>query len=128
MRNLIRAVDVVLALPVMAVDRRWRRLGDMAAGTLVIHLSPPRDDEEVRLGRIPPSWGPREIVVAESLLRRAPRMEPARAQEMAEKLLGWIARQEREFVAAAGESASLEHRDGSDRVALLGRLLQAETG
>ena len=56
-------------------------------------------------------------------------MEPHRAQEQAQRLLGWIARQEAEFVAQAGESENVAAlTDTTDRVALLRRLLQAEPG
>lgn len=124
-RNLIRAVDVAFGLPVMAIDRRSRRLGDMAAGTLVIHERPPGDGEEVAIGRLPAGWGAREVVVVESFLRRADRMEPWRAQKLAEKLLGWIAREKSDFVAAAGEDETLaDLSPGDDRVGLLRRLLQ----
>lgn len=128
-RNLVRAVDVFFGLPAMAVDRRSRRLGDMAAGTLVVHERPPGAGDEVALGRLPAGWGAREVVVVESFLRRAGRMEHRRAQELAERLLGWIAREHGEFVAAAGESQILAGLlPGDDRVALLQRLLQAEAG
>ncbi|HEX9735176.1 MAG TPA: RDD family protein [Thermoanaerobaculia bacterium] len=128
-RNLIRALDLVFGLPAMAVDRRSRRLGDMAAGTLVVHERPPGAGDEVALRRLPAGWGAREVVVAESFLRRADRMEPRRAQELAGKLLGWIAREESELVAAAGEPEVLAGLSpGEDRVALLRRLLRAEGG
>ena len=128
MRNLVRAVDVVFGLPAMAVDGRARRLGDMAAGTLVVHQRQPSDDDEVELRRVPASWGARELVVVESFLRRAPRMEPPRAQALADKLLRWIERREGAFVAAAGESEVLASlRPEHDRVALLRRLLEAKT-
>jgi uncharacterized RDD family membrane protein YckC len=118
-RNLIRALDLVFGLPAMAVDRRSRRLGDMAPGA----------GDEVALRRLPAGWGAREVVVAESFLRRADRMEPRRAQELAGKLLGWIAREESELVAAAGEPEVLAGLSpGEDRVALLRRLLRAEGG
>lgn len=126
MRNLIRAVDLVFGLAFMAVDARSRRLGDMAGGTLVVHQHPPGDAEDVRLGRLPPGWGAREVVVVESFLRRTARMEPQRAQAMAGKLLSWIARQEKEFVEAAGETETIAGlAPATDRVALLRRLLQA---
>lgn len=126
-RNLIRAVDVAFGLPAMAVDRRSRRLGDMAAGTLVIHERAPGAGDEVALGRMPAGWGAREVVVVESFLSRAERMEHYRAQKLAEKLLGWIAREESEFVAAAGEGEILAGLlPGDDRVAYLQRLLRAE--
>lgn len=127
-RNLIRVVDLAFGLAVMAVDGRSRRLGDIAGGTLVIHQRPPGDAEDVRLGRLPPGWGAREVVVVESFLRRAPRMEPQRAQAMAEKLLRWIARRNPELVEAAGESENVAGLAAkTDRVGLLRRLLKVDT-
>lgn len=124
-RNLIRAIDLVLGLPCMAVDRQSRRLGDLAAGTLVIHQRAPGLGEEIHLGRQPPGWSAREIVVVESFLRRAPRMAPEQAQDLAEKLLGWIATRQEAFVEEAGERENIQQMSQKmDRVALLRRLLE----
>ena len=120
-RNLLRSVDVIVGLPWMAWDRRARRLGDLAGGTLVVHDRPPLAGEELRLGRLPASWGAREIVVVESFLRRAGGMEPQRARAMAERLLAWIEREEPAFVAEA-EAA----QGGGDPVTVLSRLLAVE--
>ncbi len=126
MRNLLRAVDVVYGLPVMAFDARSRRLGDMAAATLVIHDRPPEAGTEWVLGEIPPGWGGREVAVVESFLGRATLMEPERVRMLAEKLLAWIERREGEFVAQAGFGEGLEPRPpGAEPVDLLRRLLAA---
>lgn len=128
-RNLIRAVDIVFGLACMAIDHRSRRLGDMAAGTLVIHQRAPGEDEEIHLGRLPEGWSGREIVVVESFLRRASRMEPEIAQGLADKLLRWITAQQEAFVEEAGERQVIEQMTPEiDRVALLRRLLQAAPG
>lgn len=124
-RNLIRPVDLVFGLACMAIDHRSRRLGDLAAGTLVIHQRTPGENEEVRLGRLPEGWSGREIVVVESFLCRAPRMEPEIAQGLAERLLRWIAARQEAFVEQAGEREVIEQMNSEmDRVALLRRLLQ----
>ncbi len=95
-RNFLRGFDLFIGLPLMAVDRRARRLGDLVAGTLVVHHREPRG-EETQLGRHPAAWGGREIAVVESFLRRVPTMERARAQAMADELLRWIESREPEF-------------------------------
>jgi uncharacterized RDD family membrane protein YckC len=94
-RNVLRTFDLFVGLPIMAVDRRCRRLGDAVAGTLVVHDREGR--AEVELGRQPSSWGPREVAVVESFLRRAPWMEPRRAQQLGAQLLRWIRRREPEL-------------------------------
>jgi len=117
-RNFLRTFDVFIGLPIMAVDRRSRRLGDSVAGTLVVHDR--EGPEEVELGRHPPSWGSREVAVVESFLRRAPWMEPQRAEQLGARLLRWIRRQEPEFweQAVGGDETA-----AGDRVALLRKAL-----
>jgi uncharacterized RDD family membrane protein YckC len=104
-RNLIRTVDVLVGLPVMAIDRRARRPGDFVAGTLVVHDRELRAGELHHLGRLPTGWGAREIAVVESFLRRAALMEEERARRLASQLLAWIDRQQPEFLPAAWASA-----------------------
>ena len=89
-RNFIRTFDILIGIPIMVIDRRARRLGDLVAGTLVVHH---RDDpaEPAQLQRHPEAWGPREIAVVESFLRRAEALEPATAHRLAQDLLRWIA-------------------------------------
>lgn len=84
-RNVLRAVDIVVGVPLMAADPLSRRLGDRLAGTLVLHDRAP--EAEVTLGRIPPGWGPREVAVAESYLRRSGEMSPGRSRYLARRLL-----------------------------------------
>lgn len=100
LRNLLRAADLLpnlyaLGLVVMGRDRRFRRLGDLVAGTIVvmeerhdvgesIHIHPVPSPFE--LGALPqriPLSGD-EIEALEIYLRRVPRLHPARATELAE--------------------------------------------
>ncbi|MCP4656427.1 MAG: RDD family protein [bacterium] len=103
-RNFVRSIDLAIGLPMMAVDRRARRLGDFIAGTLVVHHRDP-SMEEVRLRRLPAGWGAREIAVVESFLGRAAIMETARAWSLATQLLDWIDQQEPDFLAADWKSS-----------------------
>ncbi len=89
LRNLLRPVDMMVGLPFMAVDDLSRRLGDRVAGTLVIH-DRPQEAQDVSLGRIPAPWDARRVAIAESFLRRASGMDPARAQALATRLLRLI--------------------------------------
>jgi uncharacterized RDD family membrane protein YckC len=125
-RNLLRTLDLALGLPSIAIDSRSRRLGDLAAGTLVVHER--SGDGETVLKSPPASWGAREITVVESFLSRAAEMEGPRAQRLATQLLRWILREEPAFVAAedmtTAEGMTTEDRDP---VAALRHLLEAET-
>ncbi len=125
-RNVLRGLDLITGLPAMAMDRRCRRLGDMVAGTVVVHHREPQGEaEEVRLQRLPASWGTREIVVMESFLRRANRLVPARAAAMAGQLLEWLEREEPELVAAA--ETELTDLAQTDPILMLRRIFAAET-
>lgn len=100
LRNLLRAADLLpnlyaLGLVVMGRDRKFRRLGDMVAGTIVvveerhevddpIHIHPTPSPFELAAlpQRIPLSGD--ELEALEIYLRRVPRLHPARATELAE--------------------------------------------
>lgn len=63
-RNLIRPVDFLpffygLGVLVMFADRRSRRLGDLAAGTLVVREGPALSLEELARGAVPATVPPR---------------------------------------------------------------------
>lgn len=88
-RNFIRTFDVLIGVPLMIIDRRSRRLGDMLAATLVVHEQNVTE-QPVQLRRYPPSWGGREVAVVEGFLSRVPFLEGDRAQQMADQLLVWI--------------------------------------
>ncbi len=120
-RNFLRSFDYFIGLPLMAVDRHARRLGDLVAGTLVVHHRRSAEGE-VELGRLPASWGAREVVVVESFLRRASAMETQRAERLAARLLDWIERREPDFWAAIEPTAA-----AGGRVAALRQALEATT-
>lgn len=106
-RNLIRTLDLLVGIPMMAIDHQRRRLGDLVAATLVVHLDP--GAEEIELGNYPESWGGREIAVVENFLRRADGLETSKAEAMAQQLWEWMVRREPEFVATL--DASIPHLD-----------------
>ncbi len=95
-RNFLRALDLLVGIPLMAIDRQSRRLGDLVAGTLVVHH---RDEgaTAIQLGRHPMGWGAREVSVLEAFLNRAENLENAAADDLASRLLSWIATTEPEF-------------------------------
>lgn len=110
-RNLLRAIDALVGPLLMVIDRRYRRLGDWAASTLVVHDAEKHDEGEVRLGAVPAGWGAREVAVVESFLRRAPRMEPAVEERLGRRLLQWIERGEPGFVARLEEHPDAPGRE-----------------
>jgi uncharacterized RDD family membrane protein YckC len=108
LRNLLRAADFLpagyaIGLVVMGRDPRFRRLGDLAAGTIVVaeqrhavadplRLVPPPTDAELRRlpQRVPLSG--EELDAVELFLRRVPVLSPARADELAELVAPVFAR------------------------------------
>ena len=96
LRNCVRSVDLLVGVPLMAIDPLARRLGDRLAGTLVIQTR--AREPEVVVHRFPAGWGGKEVAVLESFLRRAPELEPARAESMARHLLACIERDDRSLL------------------------------
>jgi uncharacterized RDD family membrane protein YckC len=113
LRNLLRSADLLptvsilglygVGLVVMGRDPRFRRLGDLAAGTIVIieerrhvagplRLEPPPTAAELRglPQRLPLSGD--ELDAVELFLRRADRLSPARELELAELVAPIFAR------------------------------------
>jgi hypothetical protein len=118
-RNLVRSIDLLVGVLLMAFDPLSRRLGDRLAGTLVIHDRPP--EVGPLLGRVPPGWGARELAAVEALLARAGTIEdPALVRRMAERVLDRIRRD------APGLLAGVD--TGADPLAAIRQALQVETG
>ena len=95
-RNLVRAIDIIIALPLMAFDPLSRRLGDQLAGTLVLHRATKQAIPTLR--RMPTGWGARHIAVLESFLFRFGELEPSRADALAYQLISLIERDDPAFL------------------------------
>ena len=118
-RNLVRSLDLLFGVPLMALDPLSRRLGDRLAGTLVVH-DRGREAAPV-LGRVPPGWGPRELAAVESFLARARTLEDtAGTWAMADRILDRIRRDAPELLAGVDARR--------DPVAALRQALQVEEG
>lgn len=90
-RNLVRSLDLVFGIPLMAIDPLARRLGDRLAGTLVVHER--RVEATPLIGRVPPGWGPREVAAVEAFLARSQDFdESVRTYEMADRILDRLRR------------------------------------
>jgi uncharacterized RDD family membrane protein YckC len=96
LRNLVRPVDILIGLPLMALDPLARRLGDRLGGTLVVHRRPVRGGPG--LGRIPRGWSHREVAVAESLLARQGEMEILQSRSIALRLIELVRQAEPELL------------------------------
>ena len=100
LRNLLRGADWlpafnVVGLTVMAFDSRFRRLGDMVAGTMVVseersrigaalQINPPPTPEELEWIPASARLDGSELDALELYLRRVGTLSPARESELAE--------------------------------------------
>lgn len=92
-RNLVRSLDLVFGVPLMAIDPLSRRLGDRLGGTLVVHERRTEPSSALLLGRVPPGWGAREVAAVESFLARARGLEnEIHVYEMADRILDRLRR------------------------------------
>lgn len=108
LRNLVRAADwlpvgYVTGLVVMGLDRRFRRLGDMVAGTMVIaeqrsrvgtaiRIGPPPTEQELLAIPARPGLEGADLEALELYLRRVGTLSPARESELAEIVAPMYAR------------------------------------
>jgi uncharacterized RDD family membrane protein YckC len=97
-RNLLRVVDALplfygTGLVAMLLDRDFRRLGDLAAGTLVIHAPPPRAPRTLPVRAPQPPPQPLDPEMQQAVLDYAERcsgLSSARRAELAGVLMaGW---------------------------------------
>ena len=94
-RNLLRVVDFLplfygLGLISTLMDRDFRRLGDLAAGTLVIHAEPGRQKHPMPQATPEPPPQGLSLDTQQAILafaERAHRLSPARREELARTLL-----------------------------------------
>jgi uncharacterized RDD family membrane protein YckC len=108
LRNLLRAADFLpfgyaIGVLVAAVDPRFRRLGDLAAGTMVVVerrqpvlpavvIKPPVQARELEAIPQRPLLSQEELEAIELFLRRASNLNPSREQELAELVAPVFAR------------------------------------
>lgn len=96
-RNLLRVVDFLplfygAGLASTLVDRDFRRLGDLAAGTLVVHVEPRSPRGEVPHHEPLPPPRPLALETQQAILdfaERSSRLSPQRREELAEAL-SWL--------------------------------------
>lgn len=93
-RNLLRVVDALplfygVGLVSVLMDRDFRRLGDLAAGTLVLHAerrAPPRALPDTPPGQIPSGFALETQQAILAFVERGRRLSPERRIELAEIL------------------------------------------
>jgi uncharacterized RDD family membrane protein YckC len=126
LRNLLRAADILpkwysVGAVAMAGDRRFRRLGDRVAGTMVIVeerrqvaapvlIHPPPTPEEIESFAQRPRLSVVELEALELFLRRRNTLGPAREHELAEMI-----------APSYSKRLGLRYRDPSRFLALLYR-------
>ena len=95
-RNLLRALDFLplfysTGLISMLIDRDFRRLGDLAAGTLVVYADGPRVDRQIPEQPPRAPAGRLDTDLQQAILdfaERSPRLSRARCAELAELAVG----------------------------------------
>ncbi|MFL6193045.1 MAG: RDD family protein [Thermoanaerobaculia bacterium] len=116
-RNLVRSLDILIGVVLIAIDPLSRRLGDRLAGTLVVHDR--RPEALPVLGRVSPGWGPRELAAVESFLARADALEDrVLSWQLADRILDRIRRDAPELLAGVDTR--------TDPVAAIRQALQVE--
>jgi uncharacterized RDD family membrane protein YckC len=95
-RNLVRTLDLVFAIPLLILDREGRRLGDHLARTRVVHLD--RQSSAIGVRRIPAGWTSERVAVVENLLSRATSLDTDRATILAERVLAVVASDDPAFL------------------------------
>lgn len=93
-RNIFRLVDslpmlYLVGLTTSLLTREHVRLGDLAAGTLLVHDAPPAADSLATIGRLAGAsrHDPKLLDVAASVLARWGELEPARRAALARRVL-----------------------------------------
>lgn len=123
LRNLLRAVDFLplfylLGGVCILVRADFRRPGDLVAGTLVVYREERLRPQAPTQG---PAWAPQtplnwaQQVAVLALAERAPRITPARFEELAGKLVAWLPL---DAAATAGGSAPASATPGERLLAL----------
>ncbi|MCU0224389.1 MAG: RDD family protein [Acidobacteria bacterium] len=109
-RNLLRPIDFLPAaygvgLVVMFLNRHQKRLGDLAAGTVVVREA--RRVAALDSHRWPERFRPQDVALLEGFLARSASLLPDRREQLASQLLLWLRRDHAEFVGAIplGETA-----------------------
>lgn len=85
LRNVMRLADMLpigyaVGLASMMLDRQFRRLGDLAAGTIVIYRDPPRTASKARRANLPAARAPAIALTA---------LEQRAVLDFAERRVGW---------------------------------------
>ncbi len=97
-RNLLRPPDIVAGVVVMFASAQAKRLGDLAAGTVVIR----EDDVEVLAPRVfPRGFRPADVALVERWFESAPSLAPERRHALAAGLLDRLLRDYPELAATA---------------------------
>ncbi len=112
-RNVLRIVDLFpstysVGLVVMLFNRRGQRLGDLAAGTVVVRELPTRSGP--RPSRFPVGASPEDIALIEDFVARGPSLADTRRRGLAMGMVAWLDSNFPGFLAPASEGEEEEAR------------------
>lgn len=104
-RNLLRVIDFLpmfygSGILVMLSTGRGQRIGDLAAGTLVVSIAAARR----RTRTWPPGFQGKDVQLVERWFDQRATLTPKRRQELALELVGWLRR-------THADALPLDHRD-----------------
>lgn len=94
-RNLLRPIDTLggglIGLLVGLLTARHQRLGDLAAGTVVVHAPELREARSTP-ARWPDGIGPDDVALVEAWFDREPILAEAARDDLATRMLAWVER------------------------------------
>jgi uncharacterized RDD family membrane protein YckC len=94
-RNLLRPIDTLggglIGLLVGLLTKRHQRLGDLAAGTVVVH-APDLREARATPARWPDGISPDDVALVEAWFDREPILADAARDAIAARMLGWVER------------------------------------
>lgn len=118
-RNLLRPIDFLplaysIALIAVFVTRKAQRLGDLAAGTVVVREPRASKATDSTSAGVPPGLGAQDAALIESYLSVSPGLEQTARERLAAALLEMLARQDPKRFAV--DDASLPASDRLQRL------------
>jgi len=109
-RNLLRMVDLFpmtygVGLVIMMFSTRGQRLGDLAAGTLVVR-DPPMPRTVPRPTRFPEGFSVDDVALVEDFFSRFQQLLPQPRRQLAEGMLAWLEDSHPDFLEAGVGTSS----------------------
>ncbi|MDX1632016.1 MAG: RDD family protein [Thermoanaerobaculia bacterium] len=100
-RNLLRTLDLLVGVVLMALDPLARRVGDRLAGTRVVHRA--RLESPAEEWSFPADWEPEEIRLVEEFFVRLGELDPDRRGRLADRLEEYVRARSPEILPPSGD-------------------------